>query len=120
MTVKYKKLLADAYNVLSTKYGKGLHFVVAGDTNDLKLDSILSLDRRFVQVVQKWTRMDPPAILDLVMMTLSNFYQEPMCLDPLDSDPDKNGVKSDHKIVLIRPINTINNKSIRHSRVGQV
>ena len=34
--------ISDAYNALKTKYGKGLHFVIAGDTNDLKLDSILS------------------------------------------------------------------------------
>ena len=74
--------IADAYNVLGRKYGSGLHYVIAGDTNDLKLDSILSLDSRFVQVVQKWTRMDPPAILDPVIMTLSKFYQEPVCLDP--------------------------------------
>ena len=74
--------IADAYNVLGRKYGSGLHYVIAGDTNDLKLDSILSLDSRFVQVVQKWTRIDPPAILDPVIMTLSKFYQEPVCLDP--------------------------------------
>ena len=112
--------ISDAYNILSTKYGRGLHFVIAGDTNDLKLDSILSLDSRFVQVVQKWTRMDPPAILDPVIMTLSKFYQEPMCLDPLDSDPDKNGVKSDHRIVLCKPISIINNKCIRQSREVKV
>ena len=40
--------IADAYNVLGKKYGKGLHYVIAGDTNDLKLDSILSLDSRFI------------------------------------------------------------------------
>ena len=64
--------------------------------------------------------MDPPAILDPTITTISKFYQEPMCLEPLDADPDKNGVKSDHRIVLMRPINTINNKSIRHTRVVKV
>ena len=42
-----KSLLLDhisqAYNIISAKYGKGLHFIIAGDTNDLKLKSILSL-----------------------------------------------------------------------------
>ena len=112
--------IADAYNILGRKYGKGLHYVIAGDTNDLKLDSILSLDSRFVQVVQEWTRNDPPAILDPVMMTFSKLYQEPMCLEPLDSDPEKNGVKSDHRIVLCKPINTINNKSIRRIKEVKV
>ena len=112
--------ISDAYNILRTKFGRGLHFVIAGDTNDLKLDSILSLDFNFVQVVKEWTRMDPPAILDPVIMTLSKYYQEPLCLEPLDSDPDKNGVKSDHRIVLCRPINTINNKCIRNIREVKV
>ena len=108
--------ISEAYNTLSIKYGKGLHFVIGGDTNDLKLDSILSLDRKFVQVVQKWTRLNPPAILDPVMMTLSKYYQEPCCLEPLDPDPEKKGAQSEHRIVLILPINTIDNKSIRNTR----
>ena len=57
----------------------------------------------------------PPAILDPVIMTLSKCYQE-----PLDSDPDKNGIESDHRIVLCRPISTINNKSIRQIREVKV
>ena len=95
--------ISDAYNILSTKYGRGLHYVLAGDTNDLKLESILSLSPSLVQIVRKFTRMDPPAILDPIIMTLSNLYQEPMCLDPLDADPHKNGQKSDHRIVISKP-----------------
>ena len=112
--------LSDAYNILNTKYGRGLHFIIAGDTNDLKLDSILSLSPNFVQVVRKWTRMDPPAILDPVIMTLSNLYQEAMCLDPLDADLDKNGKPADHKIVLIKPIDVINNRCSRQIRKVKV
>ena len=48
------------------------------------------------------------------------FYQEPVCMDPLDPDPGKNGAKSDHRIVLVRPISTINNKSIRRMRKVEV
>ena len=64
--------------------------------------------------------MDPPAILDPIIMTLSNYYQEPLCLEPLDSDPEKNGVKSDHRIVVTRPISTLNNKAIRQTREVRV
>ena len=64
--------------------------------------------------------MDPPAIVDPVIMTLSKFYQEPMCMDPLDSDPDKNRVKSEHRIVLCKPISIINNKCIRRTREVKV
>ena len=109
--------ISDAFNILSTKFGRGLHFVLAGDTNDLKLDPILSLSPNFQQIVKKWTRLDPPAILDPVVTTLARLYQEPQCLDPLDADPDKNGSKSDHRIVLVKPISTINNKSARQSKL---
>ena len=108
--------IADAYNILSTKYGRGLHFVLAGDTNDLKLDSILHLDPRFVQIVKNWTRFNPPAILDPIMMTMSNLYQEAMVLEPLDADDDKAGAKSDHRIVLAKPINSINNRCGRQAK----
>ena len=112
--------ISDAFNILSTRYGRGLHFILAGDTNDLKLEPILSLSPNLKQIVKKWTRMDPPALLDPIITTLSNFYQEPMCLDPLDSDPEKNGVKSDHRIVLARAISTINNKAGRQTRQVKV
>ena len=88
--------------------------------NDLELDAILSLDPNFSQIVKKWTRMDPPAVLDPIIMTLSRYYQDPLCLDPLDADPDKNGVPSDHRIVITRPISTINNKPIRNIRKVKV
>ena len=120
---KKKELLdhmSDAFNILSTKYGRGLHFVIAGDTNDLKLDSILSLSPSFRQIVKDWTRLDPPALLDPIITTLHSFYQTPICLPPLDSDPDKNGSKSDHRIVLAKPINVINNKSGRHFKKVKV
>ena len=116
--------LSDAFNILSAKFGKGLHFCIAGDTNELNLQSILSLDSNFVQVVRKPTRIDSKtgkeAILDPVMMTFSQYYQEPLCLDPLDPDPDKDGKKSDHRIVLMKPINVINNMSARFTRTVKV
>jgi hypothetical protein len=85
------------------KYGRGLEFVIAGDTNDLNLDPILSLTPRFQQIVKDWTRMDPPALLDPILTTMSRLYQVPECLEPLDADPEKGGKKSDHRIVIARP-----------------
>ena len=121
---KKKNLLLDhiseAFNILKKKYKRGLHFIIAGDTNDLKLDSILSLSPNMNQIVQDWTRLNPPAVLDPVITTLSNYYQVPECLDPLDPDPDKNGRPSDHRIVLVKPVNIINNKSSRTFRKVKV
>ena len=112
--------ISEAYNLLSAKYGNGLHFCIAGDTNELKLDAILNLNPNLVQVVNKPTRIDAKtgaeAILDPIITTLAHFYQEPLCLDPLDCDPDKNGTKSDHRIVVFKPINVISNETARITR----
>ena len=37
--------MAEAYNILSTKFQRGLHFIIAGDTNDLSLTPILNLSK---------------------------------------------------------------------------
>ena len=39
--------ISETYNFLSTKYEKGLYWMLAGDTNDLKLDAVLSLSPKF-------------------------------------------------------------------------
>ena len=109
--------ISEAFNVLSAKFEKGLHFCIAGDTNELNLNPILNLSSSLVQIVTKPTRIDPKtkigSVLDPVIMTLSQYCQDPLSLDPLDSDPDKNGTKSDHRIVLVGPINVIDNKLAR-------
>ena len=107
---KKKTLLLDhisqAFHTISTKYGRGLHFIIAGDTNDLKLDNILNLSPNMRQLVQGVTRLDPPTMLDPIISTLGCYYQQPVCLPPLDADPDSNGSPSDHLIVVMRPVNS--------------
>ena len=110
--------ISDVFNEMSVKYQKGLHFIISGDTNELKLDSILQLSSQMKQVVSDFTRMNPPRILDPIITTLSQYYQKPLVLPPLDPDPDKDGKPSDHKIVKMKPINTIDNISARN--IGQV
>ena len=65
--------------------------------------------------MNKPTRIDSrtgsEVIIDPIITTLSNFYQEPLCLDPLDADPYKDGEKSDHRIVVFKLIDVINNKT---------
>ena len=117
---KKKELLLDhinqAFNVISTKFKSGLHFILAGDTNDLKLGNIINLTSNMKQLVSGVTRLNPPAMLDPVMSTLGRFYQQPVCLPPLNPDPDSCGRPSDHFIVLMKPINALNNKSSRTHR----
>ena len=115
-----KALLLDhinqAFNIISTKYKEGLHFIIAGDTNDLKLDNIVNLSHNMRQLVKDVTRLAPPAMLDPIISTLGSYYQRPICLPPLDADPGTNGKSSDHLIVIMRPINTLNNKPARKFR----
>ena len=87
-----------------------MHWILCGDTNDLKLDSILDLNSIFCQMVQNPTRLNPPRILDPIITTLSGYYQKPICLPPLDADPDKNGKPSDHLMVVMPPISVIENR----------
>ena len=115
-----KSLLLDhisqVYHLLCSKFNKGLHWVICGDTNDLKLDQILHLNKNLKQMVQDPTRLNPPRILDPIITTLSNYYQLPECLPPLDADPYSNGKPSDHKMVVMKPVSVLNNKPARSKR----
>ena len=101
------------YNHLGVKYPKGLYWIIASDTNDLKLDMILNLSPNFKKLVTKYTRLNPPRIIDPIVTDLGKFYQAPIVLPPLDNDPDKNGKPSDHKIIKMKPISNVNNKPAR-------
>ena len=104
MKTKLLDHIAETFNYLKSKYGDGLHFIIAGDSNDLKLDSILNLSPQLKQTVQVFTRHNPDKMLDPIITTLSTYYQPPEAKPPLDPDPDKNGEPADHNIVIMRPI----------------
>ena len=108
--------ISQTYHLLSAKYGEGTQFLISGDTNDLKLDQILSLSPRLTQVVQVPTRHNPDRMLDPVITTLCTYYQPPYTILPLDADPDSNGKPSDHDIVIMHPINSYDNRNARKSR----
>ena len=69
--------IAEVYNLLSKKYRNGLHWLICGDTNDLKLEPILALNHCLKQVVQNVTRLNPPRLLDPIITTLGKYYQVP-------------------------------------------
>ena len=50
--------IAEVYNFLNTKYGKGTFWILAGDTNELKLGPILALNFNLRSVVTKPTRIN--------------------------------------------------------------
>ena len=95
--------LAESYNILVSKYGSGLQFLIAGDTNRLNLSPILALSPNLKQVVKVPTRLKPEAILDPIITSMWKFYSEPVTKPPLQNDPN-NGKPSDHLVVLMRPL----------------
>ena len=105
--------ISETYNFLSTKYGRGCYWMLAGDTNDLKLDAILNLSPNLKSLVKKPTRRNPDSILDNIITDMVKWYQSPDCLEPLDADPGTGGKPSDHLIVIMEPISVINNKPAR-------
>ena len=83
-----------------------MEYIIAGDTNRLNLSPILNLSPRLVQVVKVPTRLNPDAILDPIITTLSKFYLEPVTKPPINPDSDATGKPSDHLIVLMSPISS--------------
>ena len=65
--------ITDTFNLLSRKYQNGLYWILAGDTNELKLDAILNMDPNMKQIVKDSTRPSKKSlnILDPIIMTLS-------------------------------------------------
>ena len=75
--------IEEAFNILSIKYTKGLHFILGADANHLKLDRILSLRQDMRSLVEDFTRLGPPpAMLDPIITTLGSYYQRPVCYPP--------------------------------------
>ena len=95
--------ISQAYSILCSKYGTDLAFIISGDVNRLNIKPILNLSPDLKQIVNVPTRLDPDAILDVVITNVPALYQEPYTLSPLDSD-NGSGQSSDHLIVVTKPI----------------
>ena len=96
--------IAETYHYLSGKNGSNIQFVIAGDTNRLNLEPILSLSHSLVQCVKVPTRLNPDRMLDPIITTMSKYYAEPETKPPINPDENSNGKPSDHLIVMMRPI----------------
>ena len=107
--------ISEVYHMLNKLYKQGVHWILAGDFNELKTEKILEISPNLRQVVTLPTRYNPPAILDKIITSLHKYYQDPDIKPPLDNDPDKNGKPSDHTIVEMKPISSINNKPARET-----
>ena len=82
-----------------------MELIIAGDTIRLNLNPILSLSPNLKQVVRVPTRLNPDAILDVIITTLSKYYLEPVTKPPINNDAN-NGKPSDHLVVIMEPISS--------------
>ena len=80
------------------------------------MNPILQLTPSFKSEVTKSIRLNPDHILDNIITDLAAWYQTPECLPPLGADPGSGGKPSDHLIVVMEPISTIDNKPARLTR----
>ena len=48
--------ISDVFHMMSSRFANGLYFILCGDSNDLKLDPIISLSPKLKQIVDKPTR----------------------------------------------------------------
>ena len=76
---------------------------MGADINDMKLDSLLSLDPSLKQIVQGFTNKNGDKTLDVVITDCHALMQEPTILAPLQVDEGKVGVDSDQKGVQVLP-----------------
>ena len=98
--------IADTYHYLCSKYGTGIDFVIAGDTNRLNLSPILNLSPDLQQVVKVPTRLNPDRILDPIITTLKKYYCDPVTKPPVNPNSSKSGKPSDHLVVVWKPISS--------------
>ena len=81
----------------------GCRVIMAGDRNDLKVETITSLDPTFKQLVKGFTNKNGDKILDVILTDSHDLMQEPSILPPLQVDDDKDGHDADHKGVQCLP-----------------
>ena len=92
----------ETIHCLRSKYDNEVNFLIGGDFNRLDISSILNAYGALKQSVSVPTRKG--AILEIVLSDLHTIYHPPTTLAPLQVDADKNGVDSDHNVVVLAPL----------------
>ena len=83
--------IAETFHYLRSKYGAGLEFIIAGDTNRLNLSPITDLSPDIQQVVKIPTRLNPDRILDPIITTMKKYYCAPVTKPPVNPDSEQSG-----------------------------
>ena len=88
--------------------------IISGDRNDLTTERLLSIDTSLRQIVTRPTRGQNT--LDVILTDLERFYEEPIIVNPIQVDPNKKGVPSDHMGVVVNPI-SVTRKPVRRKKL---
>ena len=94
--------IIETIHCLRSRYDNEVNFLIGGDFNRLNISSILDAYGALKQSVSVPTRNG--AVLEIVLSDLHTLYHPPTTLNPLQVDEDKNGVNSDHNIVVLAPL----------------
>ena len=91
--------------------------ILGGDRNKMDIRPILNCGLRLKQVVDQCTRQD--AILDVLIMNLTSFYNAPIIAPPIGPDDPTTGKASDHSVPVCTPHTDRHNppaRTYRHVR----
>ena len=86
---------------IRSKYDNQVNFVIGGDVNRTDYSDIIDAYGALKQCVTVGIRKE--ATLDIILSDLMTLYHPPTVKAPLQVDKDKNGVDSDHSIVIFAP-----------------
>ena len=83
------------------KYSNTEQYVLGGDYNKFPIEDILDSYGSLQSIQVQATRKGE--VLDLIITDIHTSYLPCLTLPPLDVDPNKKGVASDHKIIIFPP-----------------
>ena len=93
---KLVDFISETYHHLkSTKYPSA-YFLLGGDINDLNVNLLLNILSKFSQIVPRLTRGSKT--LSVIVTDLSEYYQNPEILPPIQPDIFGVGKPSDHNV----------------------
>ena len=93
---KLINFISETYHYLKSSKYPSAYFALGGDINDLKVDLLLNISPKFHQIVKNFTRESK--ILSVIKTDLSEYYQTPIILPPLQPDVMGVGKPSDHSV----------------------
>ena len=100
-------------HMLATQY-PGCPMILGADKNDMDIRPLLNCGLRLRQVVDLPTRKEK--ILDILLMSIPQYYNSPIIVPPVPCDDPTAGVPSDHSVPVCYPHTDRHNPPLRRYR----